>query len=164
MTISIQRQEVFTMHKAFNVILGGGLVVAASAVALTAQEQPVERAFEHYERMRSALAQDTTKGVTAEAKALSPLATDIAGERAGHAATSLAQAKNVEEAREQFGLLRSARAEVPGRRPSRCAGVCLFDETETMGSARQHGGQPVLRQGDGHLWDTHKRPEEAVAH
>ncbi len=96
------------MRKAFNAILGVGLVVPASVVALMAQEQPMERAFEHYERIRSALAQDTTKGVTAEAKALSPLATEIAGERAGRAATSLAQAKNVEEAREQFGLLSEA--------------------------------------------------------
>lgn len=98
------------MRKAFTVLLGVCLVAAASVsgLALRAQERPLERAFEHYERIRAALAQDTTKGVAAEARALSPLARDVAGETAGRTATSLAQAKDIEEAREQFGVLSEA--------------------------------------------------------
>ena len=98
------------MHRAFNLVLGLGLVLAASVsvLALGAQERSLERAFEHYERIRVALAQDTTKGIAPEATALSPLARDMAGEAAGRAATSLAQAKDIEAAREQFGVLSEA--------------------------------------------------------
>ena len=98
------------MRNAFSVIFGVGLVVAVSSsgVALPTQERPVERAFEHYERIRAALAQDTTKGIAAEARALSPLARDIAGDATGEVASSLAQAKDIEDAREQFGVLSEA--------------------------------------------------------
>jgi hypothetical protein len=91
-------------------ILVGALLAAAapSGVAASQQPSPLERAFEHYERIRAALAQDTTKDIAAEARALSPLARDLAGEDAGRAATSLAQAKNIEEARGQFGILSEA--------------------------------------------------------
>jgi hypothetical protein len=84
------------------------MAAAPSGAALSQQERPLERAFEHYERIRAALAQDTTTDIAAEAKALSPLARDIAGDHAGRAATSLAQAKDVEAAREQFGVLSEA--------------------------------------------------------
>ena len=91
-------------------VLAGALFIAASpsTAGLSQQEEPVVRAFEHYERIRAALAQDTTKDIAAEAKALSPLARDIAGDDARRAAMSLAQAKNVEEAREQVGILSEA--------------------------------------------------------
>jgi hypothetical protein len=88
----------------------GAFLMAASpsGAASSQQAPPVERAFEHYERIRSALAQDTSTNVAAEAEALSPLAREIAGEQAGRAAASLADAKNLEQAREQFGTLSEA--------------------------------------------------------
>ena len=91
------------------IMVGAAFMTAApSSAALSQQERPLERAFEHYERIRAALAQDTTNGIAAEAKALSPLARDIAGEDASRAATSLAQAEDVDKAREQFGVLSEA--------------------------------------------------------
>lgn len=98
------------MRRGFSFVLVGAVLMAAapSGAALYQQERPLERAFEHYERIRVALAQDTTKDIAAEAEALSPLARDIAGEGAGRAATSLAQANNIEEARDQFGTLSEA--------------------------------------------------------
>ena len=90
-------------------VVAGALFIAASPTgAARGQQEPVARAFEHYERIRAALAQDTTQDIAAEAKALSPLARDIAGDDAGRAATSLAQAKHVDEAREQFGVVSEA--------------------------------------------------------
>jgi hypothetical protein len=84
------------------------ITASASNAAFSQQVPPVERAFEHYERIRVALAQDTTENVSVEAKALSPLAREIAGEEAERAAASLAQAKTLENAREQFGALSEA--------------------------------------------------------
>jgi hypothetical protein len=46
--------------------------------------------------------------MSVKAKALSPLAREIAGEEAARAAASLAQAKTLEDAREQFGALSEA--------------------------------------------------------
>ena len=75
-------------------VVAGALFIAASPTgAARGQQEPVARAFEHYERIRAALAQDTTQDIAAEAKTLSPLARDIAGDDAGRAATSLAQPK-----------------------------------------------------------------------
>lgn len=97
-------------NRSVGFVLAGALFIATSPIgaARGQQEQPVVRAFEHYERIRAALAQDTTEDIAAEARALSPLARDIAGDDAGRAATSLAQAKDVERAREQFGSLSQA--------------------------------------------------------
>lgn len=72
------------------------------------QERAVERAFTHYERIRAALAQDTTKGVAAEAKALAPVAAEVAGSSGRSAAESLAQAKDLAAARNHFGSLSEA--------------------------------------------------------
>lgn len=69
------------------------------------------------------------------------------------AATSLAQAKDIGAAREQFSVLSEA---LPGGWPSGRAGVRLLDEGRTVGSARQHGGESVFRQGDGDSWNAHK--------
>ena len=103
-------------------LAAGALLIAASvwAAAASQQTRPIERAFDHYERIRAVLAQDSMKGIAAEAKALSPLAVDIAGADAGRAADGLAQAKDLEEARERFGTLSEAlvprflEAELPG--------------------------------------------------
>lgn len=99
------------MHRASTIIAAWAFVVVAASASGTAASQqapPVERAFEHYERIRAALAHDTMENVSVEAKALLPLAREIAGEQAGRAAASLAQAKNLEDAREQFGALSEA--------------------------------------------------------
>jgi hypothetical protein len=72
------------------------------------QERAVDRAFTHYERIRAALAQDTTKGVAGEANALAPLAAEVAGDGARQAADSVAQAKSLAEARDRFGALSEA--------------------------------------------------------
>jgi hypothetical protein len=84
------------------------MAASPSGGASSQQAPPVERAFEHYERIRAALAQDTTENMSVKAKALSPLAREIAGEEAARAAASLAQAKTLEDAREQFGALSEA--------------------------------------------------------
>ena len=98
------------MHRVLTVMAAGAFLMAAapSGAAFSQQGTPVQRAFEHYERIRAALSQDTTENVPVEAKALSPLARDIAGQDAARAAALLAQAKTLEEAREQFGALSEA--------------------------------------------------------
>jgi hypothetical protein len=87
-------------------MLALGLVMAAASIAGGAAEQStVERAFEHYERIRTALAQDTTLGVADEARALAPLAGEIAGEQAAHAAAAVGEAKDIAAARERFAAM-----------------------------------------------------------
>lgn len=99
------------MRRVFTVVAGLVVAVGLSAGG-AAQGGEEQRAFEHYERIRSALAADSVKGVPAEARALAPLAREIAGEAAGTAAAALAEATNIESAREQFGVL--SEALVPG--------------------------------------------------
>jgi hypothetical protein len=103
--MAIQRQEVMSMHRVCAALAAWAFVMTPflSSVAASRQAPPVERTFEHYERIRSALAQDTTKNIATEARALSPLARDIAGEQAVRTSASLAEAKTLEDAREQFG-------------------------------------------------------------
>lgn len=87
-------------------ILALGFVWATASTAAAAAQQPtVERAFEHYERIRTALAQDTTRGIAAEAGALSRLAAEVAGEHAARAAAAVAEAKDIAAARERFAAL-----------------------------------------------------------
>ena len=98
------------MNRVLPAIAACTLVVTASASAAAAIQQPLalERTFEHYERIRTALAQDTTTNVATDATALVPLAREVAGEQAARAAASLAQARTLEQAREQFGVLSDA--------------------------------------------------------
>lgn len=95
------------MRSTFSFILAAALVMVASTseAAPRQQDRAVDRAFKQYESIRAALAQDTTKGVAADATALSRLALEIAGEDAGRAAEALAKAKGIEEARARFGVL-----------------------------------------------------------
>lgn len=85
-----------------------GLVWATASIAAAAEQSSVERAFEHYERIRTALAQDTTRGLAGEAAALSRLAGEIAGEQAARMAAALAEAKDIAAARERFAALSDA--------------------------------------------------------
>jgi hypothetical protein len=78
----------------------GGFTVQASA-----QESPAGRAFEHYEQIRAALAQDTTAEVAKHAHALTPLAAALAGDEAAAASESIAKAENLDKARDAFGKL-----------------------------------------------------------
>ncbi len=82
-------------------------IVAALAVVApaAAAQDGAAAAFEHYERIRAALAKDTTRGVETEAQALAPLAAGLAGDEARRAADAVARAKSIAEAREQFGTL-----------------------------------------------------------
>lgn len=116
------------MHQSRRALgLGLAAALAACTVAISAQERPVDRAFQHYERIRVALAQDTTKDVAAEAGALAPLAAELAGEEAGAAAQSLATAKDLNQSRDHFAKLSDAlvpkfmEAGIPGVQGFMCA-------------------------------------------
>lgn len=56
------------MHRVLPVMAAWAFVMAASpsGAASSQQAPPMQRAFEHYERIRAALAQDTTENVSAE--------------------------------------------------------------------------------------------------
>jgi hypothetical protein len=89
-------------------VVGLATVLVACGGAVAMQERPAERAFQHYERIRVALAQDTAKDIAADAKALTPLARELAGDTAAAAAESLAAADTIEKAREHFSVLSDA--------------------------------------------------------
>jgi hypothetical protein len=93
------------MHRVLTLIAAGSLTLAVFPTTASGQQPTVERAFEHYERIRTSLAQDTTKSVRAEASALVPLARELAGEQAARAAEVLAKATDLEQARDRFGTL-----------------------------------------------------------
>lgn len=94
-------------------ILGTAALFAMIAIASpgSAQAQtagkgtPVAQAFEHYEMVRAALAADNLKDAAAPAKALAATAEAAGGADAKKAADLLASAKNIEDARKNFGDL-----------------------------------------------------------
>jgi hypothetical protein len=69
------------------------------------QRTPVVQAFEHYELVRTALAADNLTDAAPHAKALADTAEAAGGAPAKKAADALAAAKNLEDARKQFGEL-----------------------------------------------------------
>ena len=89
----------------------------------------IAQAFEEYERIRTALSADSLKGVKEAATALAPLAKDLGGDDAGAAATKLAAATAIKDARTHFGDLSDAlvptllAAEIPGVHGFSCAMV-----------------------------------------
>ncbi|MPZ18738.1 MAG: DUF3347 domain-containing protein [Luteitalea sp.] len=106
-------------------------IVAAfvlSAMSLPAAQEgtTAAQAFEHYEAVRTALAGDTLKEVDTHAKALTPLAEELAGPAARKAGEQLASAKDIEAARLQFGTLSEAlvpkfmEADLPGVKGFMC--------------------------------------------
>lgn len=144
------------------VVTVGMFLAGATLFAVAAeQDRAVDRAFTHYERIRAALAQDTTKGVAAEAQALAPVAAEVAGSSGRSAAESLAQAEDLAEARNHFGSLSEALVRVPRSPPLRRAGLRVFNESEALGAARRHGGQPVHGQSHGYMRYPHQEGCEA---
>jgi hypothetical protein len=83
-----------------------GVVVISTRLA--AEDRAIDRAFHHYEIIRQGLASDTMQDVTGAARALAPLAGEIAGDAARRAAASLAEAQDLKAAREHFGALSDA--------------------------------------------------------
>jgi len=97
-----------------------GVAGAATSPATSAQNRPVDRAFAAYDRIHAALVQDSMDGVAAAARTLQPLAAEVAGPEAGRAASALASARNLEEARTRLAPLSEALvpvfldADIPG--------------------------------------------------
>jgi hypothetical protein len=87
------------------------MMAAVSGAPATGGQDPQEKskatllAFEHYEQVRLALANDKMADVASPAKALVPAAEVIGGAKAKAAAEQLAVAKNIEDARKHFGEL-----------------------------------------------------------
>jgi hypothetical protein len=104
------------------VLMSVGVVVRVGSVQ--AEERPADRAFQQYERIRSALAVDNLSGVAEAARTLAPLASNLAGEPAMRAATALAQAKELKDARVHFGDL--SEALVPKFLEARVEGTTAF--------------------------------------
>ena len=71
----------------------------------SAQSGQAAQAFEHYEAIRKALAEDSMTGVAQHATELAPLAEKIGGASARSAAQALAAAKSIDDARKHFGAL-----------------------------------------------------------
>lgn len=71
----------------------------------TARGTPVAQAFEHYEMVRAALAADSLSDAMPHAVALAATAEAAGGAAAKKAADLLASAKNIEDARKNFGDL-----------------------------------------------------------
>ena len=103
-----EQVEVITMRKSLVLMIGVFMAGATLGATPVRQDRAVDRAFTHYERIRAALAQDTTKGIAGEASALAPLAAEVAGDGARRAAESVAQATSLTEARDRFGALSEA--------------------------------------------------------
>jgi hypothetical protein len=82
-----------------------GLLLAVSA---SAQSSPTAQAFEHYEAIRAALAQDSVADIAKHATALAPLAEQVGGASVRSAAQQLASAKTLADARKHFGTLSEA--------------------------------------------------------
>ena len=81
------------------------MVVAGTAALAQTKSTPVLEAFEHYELVRAALSADSLADATPHAKALADKAEAAAGPAAKKAADALAAARDIEDARKQFGEL-----------------------------------------------------------
>ena len=101
-----------------------GTFVVLHLALLSADNRPIDAAFQHYEVIRTGLAQDSMAPVPDAARALAPLAAEIAGDSAKRAADALVQAKDLNAAREQFGAL--SEALVPKFLEAQVAGVTGF--------------------------------------
>jgi Cu(I)/Ag(I) efflux system membrane fusion protein len=100
------------------------MVLAPVFAAAQTAAAPVVQAFDHYEGIRVVLAEDKIETVSTHAKALAPLAGQLAGKDARAAAERMAAAKTLDSAREQFALLSSAL--VPKFLDARLPGVHAF--------------------------------------
>ena len=123
-----------------------GLCLAAiaprPAYAQQAETVPAAKiaaAFERYERIRAALANDSMKGVKEVATALVPLAKELGGTDAGDDATQLAAAATIADARTHFGDL--SEALVPTFVAANIPGVHGFTCTMTNRPWAQKGAE-----------------------
>lgn len=83
------------------------LIAAALAFSLSinAQTTPAAQAFEHYEGVRKALADDKLADATPHAKQLVTSVEPVGGAEAKKAAEALAAATKIEDARKHFAAL-----------------------------------------------------------
>ena len=83
------------------------LAVAGLALctSMAAQTTPAARAFEHYEGVRKALANDKVTDAAPHAKQLVAAVEPVGGADAKKAAGALAEAKTIEDARKHFATL-----------------------------------------------------------
>lgn len=101
----------------------------ASQRADSVPDAKIAQAFDQYERVRAALSADSLAGVREGATALAPLAKEIGGANAGTAATKLASATRIKDARARFGDVSDALVEtflaagIPGVHGFTCAMV-----------------------------------------
>ena len=113
-----------------------GLCLAALAprplAAQKAEKAPdakIAQAFDQYERIRTSLSTDSMVGIKEAATALAPLAKELGGAQAGTAATKLAAATTIQDARAHFGEVSDALVEtflaagIPGVHGFTCAMV-----------------------------------------
>ena len=77
----------------------------AFCVSLAAQSTPAAKAFEHYEGVRKALANDKLADASPHAKQLVASVEPVGGADAKEAAGALAEAKTIEDARKHFATL-----------------------------------------------------------
>lgn len=107
-----------------NTLLAAGL---AFCVALTAQTTPTARAFEHYEGVRKALANDKLSDAAPHAKQLVASVEPVGGAQAKTAADALAAATKIEDARKHFAALSAIlvpkfqEANIPGAHAFMCS-------------------------------------------
>ena len=96
--------RILLQSAALFMILAASTGVYAQGQTAT-QSTPVAQAFEHYERVRAALAADSLTDALPHAKMLARTAAAAGGAAAKKPADALASAVNIEEARKQFGEL-----------------------------------------------------------
>jgi hypothetical protein len=83
-------------------------VLIACTLVTACSSSPVVQAFEHYEAIRASMADDQFDTVLEHARALAPLAGQVAGEEAQAAAARMAAATTINRARIEFIEVSSA--------------------------------------------------------
>lgn len=87
------------------VLLVGFSPALSGQAPANSQTKPAVQAFEHYERVRTALAADAFADVAPHATQLAAVAEAAGGPEAKKAADGLVAAKTIEDARKHFGEL-----------------------------------------------------------
>jgi hypothetical protein len=89
-----------TKHRVAMLSLTGALCVLGAACSPS--QTPVVQAFDHYEAIRASMADDQFDTVLEHARALAPLAGQVAGAEAEAAASRLASSTTINRARVEF--------------------------------------------------------------
>jgi hypothetical protein len=95
------------MRYSVPVLLALTLVMPLPAAAAQATGTAVTQAFDHYEAIRVLLADDKLEMIGTHAKALAPLAGQIAGKDTQAAVERMGAAKTLDSARDQFVVVSS---------------------------------------------------------